>query len=78
LDALSHPLESLWNVNANPVTRQFAVQAAQDLMKRLPRLQHDLDDSEARALMALGAARAGLAFSTLRRPWRITSPIRSP
>lgn len=63
LDALSHALESLWNVNANPVTRDFAIQAARDLMAGLPRLQRDLGDGEARVLMALGAARAGLAFS---------------
>lgn len=63
LDALSHALESLWNVNANPITRQFAIQAAQDLMAGLPRLRTNLADREARGLMALGAARAGLAFS---------------
>lgn len=63
LDALSHALESLWNVNANPVTRALAISAAQDLMAGLPRLQRDLGDREARTLMAQGAARAGLAFS---------------
>lgn len=63
LDALSHALESIWNVNANPVTRGFAIAAARDLMDGLRRLRDDLGDTDARALMALGATRAGLAFS---------------
>jgi alcohol dehydrogenase len=63
LDALSHALESLWNVNANPVSRTHAVQAAHDILAALPRLQRDLSDREARSLMSLGATRAGLAFS---------------
>ncbi|GLQ57996.1 iron-containing alcohol dehydrogenase PsrA [Devosia nitrariae] len=63
LDAFSHALESIWNRNANPVTRGYAVQAARDILTGLPRLQADLDDKDARRLLALGAARAGLAFS---------------
>ncbi|CAH1657023.1 MULTISPECIES: iron-containing alcohol dehydrogenase PsrA [unclassified Chelatococcus] len=63
LDALSHALESIWNVNANPVTRTFAVEAARAILTALPRLQHDLGDTQARALLAHGATQAGLAFS---------------
>jgi phosphonate metabolism-associated iron-containing alcohol dehydrogenase len=63
LDALSHALESIWNVNANPVTRTFAVAAARDILIALPRLQADLRDAEARGLMARGSTNAGLAFS---------------
>ena len=63
LDALSHALESLWNVNANPVSRTHAVQAARDIMSGLPRLKNNLADAAARKLMALGATRAGFAFS---------------
>lgn len=63
LDALSHALESIWNRNANPVTRGYAVQAARDILAGLPRLQADLGDKDARRLLALGATRAGLAFS---------------
>lgn len=63
LDALSHALESIWNVNANPVTRNFAIQAARDIMAALPRLQADLGDMDARVLMARGSTNAGLAFS---------------
>lgn len=63
LDALSHALESIWNINANPMTRHFAIAAARDILKALPRLQLDLNDTEARCQMALGATNAGLAFS---------------
>ncbi|MHA6732366.1 iron-containing alcohol dehydrogenase PsrA [Devosia sp. A369] len=63
LDALSHALESIWNVNANPVTRTFAIAAARDIVIALPRLQTDLGDAEARELMARGSTNAGLAFS---------------
>lgn len=63
LDALSHALESIWNVHANPVTRTFAVTAARDILVALPRLQADLGDMDARVLMARGATNAGLAFS---------------
>ncbi|MBY8823710.1 iron-containing alcohol dehydrogenase PsrA [Sphingomonas colocasiae] len=66
LDALSHALESLWNVNATPVTRDFAVAAARDLMAGLARLNGDPLDVGARTVMALGATRAGLAFSNTR------------
>lgn len=63
LDALSHALESIWNINANPVTRTFATAAARDIVIALPRLQNDLGDMDARVLMARGATNAGLAFS---------------
>lgn len=66
LDALSHALESLWNVNANPITRGLAVQALREVMTGLKRLVDNLDDLDARRLMAQGSLRAGLAFSNTR------------
>lgn len=63
LDALSHALESIWNVNANPITRDFAISAARDVLDALPRLQADPADGAAREVLARGAMRAGLAFS---------------
>lgn len=63
LDALSHALESLWNRNANPITRSFAIAAARDVPAALTRLQKALGDQEARSLLACGAMKAGLAFS---------------
>lgn len=63
LDALSHALESIWNINANPLTRGYAIAAAQDVLPALARLKDDLDDIAARQILARGAMRAGLAFS---------------
>ncbi|WP_414448942.1 iron-containing alcohol dehydrogenase PsrA [Burkholderia sp. 22PA0099] len=66
LDALSHALESLWNINANPVTRGLAVEAAREILAALPRVMAAPGDLAARSAMALGALRAGLAFSNTR------------
>lgn len=63
LDALSHALESLWNVNANPVSAAFAVQAAQEVLATLPLLARDLPNLELRTRMARASLFAGLAFS---------------
>ncbi len=63
LDALSHALESLWNVNANPVSRGLAVAAAREMLAALPLLVADLADLELRARVARAALLAGLAFS---------------
>jgi len=63
LDALSHALESIWNVNANPISDAHAVAAASEVMATLPALLANLADRELRSRMALAALRAGLAFS---------------
>ncbi|NQV82727.1 MAG: phosphonoacetaldehyde reductase [Rhodospirillales bacterium] len=63
LDALSHALESIWNVNANPVSSAFAVTAASDVLEALPALADDLDNLELRARMARAATISGMAFS---------------
>jgi len=66
LDALSHALESIWNVNANPLSDRHAVHAARAVLETLPRLMKTLDDLELRARMAFAALSAGLAFSNTR------------
>ena len=66
LDALSHALESIWNVNANPMSDTFAVAAVHDIFDTLPRLMQRLDDVELRGRMALAALKAGMAFSNTR------------
>ena len=66
LDALSHALESIWNVNANPLSDTFAVAAVHDILDVLPRLMKRLDDVELRGRMALAALKAGMAFSNTR------------
>ncbi|HEY8358214.1 MAG TPA: iron-containing alcohol dehydrogenase PsrA [Ramlibacter sp.] len=63
LDALSHALESIWNVNANPVSDTFAIAAVQEVMDTLPLLMARLGDIELRGRMALAALKAGMAFS---------------
>ena len=66
LDALSHALEAIWNVNANPVSDVLAVSAARRMWNTLPRLVERLDDGSLRSEAALGALEAGLAFSNTR------------
>jgi phosphonate metabolism-associated iron-containing alcohol dehydrogenase len=66
LDALSHALEAIWNVNANPVSDALAVAAARRMLDTLPRLIDRLDDGALRADAALAALEAGLAFSNTR------------
>jgi alcohol dehydrogenase len=63
LDALSHALESLWNVNNNPVSANHAVFAARGVLDVLLRLVKDLGNIELRERMAMAALFAGLAFS---------------
>lgn len=63
LDALSHALESIWNVNANPISDTFAISAIQEIFDVLPELSEDLLNADLRSRMALAAMKAGLAFS---------------
>jgi phosphonate metabolism-associated iron-containing alcohol dehydrogenase len=63
LDALSHALESIWNVSANPVSANFAVEAAKDVIETLPLLLDDLSNLELRSRQARAALMAGFAFS---------------
>lgn len=63
LDALSHALESLWNVNTNPVSAAFAVNAAIEILDTLPRLANEPQSLALRTRMARAALMSGLAFS---------------
>ena len=63
LDALSHALESIWNVNSNPVSDTHAVAAARAVLATLPELMHDLTNPALRARQSQAAMQAGLAFS---------------
>ncbi|GJE59555.1 phosphonoacetaldehyde reductase [Methylobacterium trifolii] len=63
LDALSHALESIWNINANPVSANHAVLAAGEILAALPRLLDRLDDVDLRGRVARASLFAGLAFS---------------
>lgn len=63
LDALSHALESIWNINANPISDMYAVSAARNILEVLPQLMRDLTNVALRERMALASLQAGLAFS---------------
>jgi alcohol dehydrogenase len=66
LDALSHALESIWNIHANPVSTALAEAAAREVLDVLPCLSADLRNVELRSRMARAALMAGLAFSNTR------------
>jgi alcohol dehydrogenase len=66
LDALSHALESLWNVNANPVSSALAETAAREILDALPALAGDLGNKALRTRVSRAALFAGLAFSNTR------------
>ncbi|MDA7417698.1 iron-containing alcohol dehydrogenase [Xenophilus arseniciresistens] len=66
LDALSHALEAIWNVNANPVSDTFAVAAVHEIFVTLPALMNAPGDVALRGRMALAALKAGMAFSNTR------------
>ncbi len=66
LDALSHALESIWNVNANPVSGSLAEVAAREVLDALPLLADDLRNETLRTRLARASLFAGLAFSNTR------------
>jgi alcohol dehydrogenase len=50
-------------VNANPVSANYAIDAAREILDTLPRLLERLDDIELRSRQARASLFAGLAFS---------------
>lgn len=66
LDAISHALESLWNVNRSPISEAFAVQSLNLALKALPKLRKQPGDIDARADMQQASLLAGLAISQTR------------
>ncbi|OWQ83364.1 alcohol dehydrogenase [Roseateles aquatilis] len=66
LDALSHALESLWNVHRNPVSTSLAVSAARAIVATLPALLREPRRLDLREALAVAALQAGLAFSNTR------------
>jgi phosphonate metabolism-associated iron-containing alcohol dehydrogenase len=66
LDALSHALESLWNVHRNPVSAALAITAARNIVKTLPALIEQPGSLALRERLATAALQAGLAFSNTR------------
>ena len=63
LDALSHSMESIWNINANPISAFHGIQGARLVLENLPILVDDLNNIELRTNLAQACIHAGLAFS---------------
>lgn len=66
LDALSHALEAIWNINASPLTDLMAVDAARTLIAKLPIAWHFQGHIKARILIARAAWQAGLCLAQTR------------
>lgn len=66
LDALSHAMESIWNVNQTPVSDAFAVSAIGRVKRYLPVALTSTDDRHARAELQTAALLSGLAIGTTR------------
>jgi alcohol dehydrogenase len=66
LDAISHALESLWNVNRTPVSRSFAFQALALINEALPLVIKEPQNLKARQHMQTASLLAGLAISQTR------------
>ena len=66
LDALSHSLESIWNLNSNAVSDTLAVDAARGVIATLPPLLAAPGDRVLRTRMSRASPMAGLAFSNTR------------
>jgi len=63
LDALSHSMESIWNINANPISAMHGIAGAKMILENLPKLANDLQNLELRSNVAMACVHAGLAFS---------------
>ena len=66
LDALSHAMEGIWNINANPATTSMAVTAAREVIEVLPALAADLNNLDLRVRMSRAALISGLSVSNTR------------
>lgn len=63
LDALSHALESIWNIHGTAETTAIAIKAAQKICTQLPALKNNIKDLRAREEMCEAALLAGLSMS---------------
>lgn len=63
LDALTHAIETLVSISAQPISDLLALQAIQLIAEHLPRAVRDGSDMEARASLSYAALIAGIAFN---------------
>lgn len=66
LDAISHALESIWNVNKTPVSESYATQALELALEAFPIVLKDSLNLLAREKMQQASLLAGLAISQTR------------
>lgn len=66
LDAISHALESVWNVNASPATLRISAASLNLSLQALIKVQERGNDLKARSLMMEASLLAGLAISQTR------------
>ena len=63
LDAISHALESLWNVNSNKATSEIALKSVEIINYALPSVLNDPENIQSRKLMQQASFLSGLAIS---------------
>ena len=63
LDALSHSLESIWNVKSNPKIRKISEKSIELIVKNLPLVISEPSNLEAREILQISSLLAGLAIS---------------
>lgn len=66
LDAISHALESLWNKNKTPISRNLAFTALNQMNTALPEVLNNPENIKARSEMMVASTCAGLAISQTR------------
>lgn len=66
LDAVSHALESIWNINANQASIALATQSLRQSLKALPLLKENGDNVLARTAMMNASLLAGFAIGQTR------------
>ncbi len=66
LDVLSHALESVWNVNASPVTTALAARAVEMVFSNLPELTGDPENLARRQEMLTASFLGGICISATR------------
>ena len=63
LDALSHSFETIWNINSNPQSLDYAFKSIKLILEEVPKLKEDLFNLEVRKKLLRASNLAGLAFS---------------
>lgn len=66
LDAMNQAFESVWNRHRTPMTTLMAARAIGLALEAIPRLATDLDDGDARTMIAEASLLAGLCISQTR------------